>query len=153
MKQATLAFVFNEWWEIMLCMKKRWFWVWKWNWAWWKKDLNETIHETAKRELLEETWVNLELDLLEFRWVLHFIWEATPDWNQDVHVFRSLGYSWEFSETEEMKPAWFKIDEIPYDDMWEDDAIWLPVLIRWEEFEYTVIFWADWNLKEYKRDK
>ena len=29
-------------------------------------------------------------------------------------------------ETEEMKPKWFNIKDIPYDDMWWDDKMWMP---------------------------
>ena len=41
-----------------------------------------------------------------------------------VNVLRALcgdecfPASYEPRETEEMRPAWFNIDEIPYDDMW-----------------------------------
>jgi 8-oxo-dGTP diphosphatase/2-hydroxy-dATP diphosphatase len=28
-------------------------------------------------------------------------------------------------ETEEMKPEWFSLDKIPYEQMWESDEEWL----------------------------
>jgi len=33
-------------------------------------------------------------------------------------------------ETEEMKPEWFSIDEIPYDKMWDDDSYWMPRILK-----------------------
>jgi len=29
-----------------------------------------------------------------------------------------------------MAPRWFKLSDIPYGDMWEDDEMWLPLLLR-----------------------
>jgi hypothetical protein len=29
-----------------------------------------------------------------------------------------------------MRPQWFEIDKIPYQDMWKDDAFWLPFVIN-----------------------
>ena len=31
-----------------------------------------------------------------------------------------------------MKPQWWDLDNIPYDQMWEDDYLWLPKLITKE---------------------
>ena len=33
-------------------------------------------------------------------------------------------------ETEEATPMWFSINEIPYDEMWEDDRIWIPYMLK-----------------------
>jgi hypothetical protein len=34
-----------------------------------------------------------------------------------------------------MKPKWFKIQEIPFDQMWPDDKYWLPLLLKGKNFE------------------
>lgn len=151
MRQTTFAYIFDPEGRILLCMKKRWFWVGKWNWPGWKVDSWETVQEWAKRELLEETWIDIPVEKLEFKWVLHFFYDGKPDWNQDANTFVYKWYTWEFFETEEMLPKWYKIEEIPYDNMWEDDKFWLPVLISWEEFEFTFKFSEDWKLKEWIR--
>lgn len=39
-----------------------------------------------------------------------------------------------------MKPQWFNIDQIPYDEMWDDDKIWLPRVISGENVEYNFNF-------------
>ncbi|EKE29716.1 MAG: hypothetical protein ACD_2C00112G0001 [uncultured bacterium (gcode 4)] len=152
MIQANLVFVFDKSWEnILLCMKKRGFWVWKWNWPWWKVGIWESMTEWASRELSEETWIDIAPEKLEYRWVLHFFHHEKPDWDQDVNIFCHHWYDWGFCETEEMLPRWYKLDEIPYDEMWEDDRIWLPVLISGEQFEYTFKFWPDWKIMEWLR--
>ena len=33
-------------------------------------------------------------------------------------------------ESEEMKPSWFSFDAIPYDEMFADDAYWLPLVLE-----------------------
>ena len=140
MIQATLCFVFNTQWQILLCMKKRGFGEGKRNWAGGKQVEWESIEQTATREFLEETWVAISIENLIKQWILHFYRPHKPEWNQSVHVFVWKEYIWEPSETEEMKPQWWNTDKIPYDNMWDDDIIWLPRLIWWEVFEYEFTF-------------
>lgn len=45
---------------------------------------------------------------------------------QRVHVFLSDDHQGEHQETEEVRPEWFDVDDIPYDQMWTDDPYWLP---------------------------
>lgn len=149
MRQTTLGMIV-EWEKILLCMKKRWFWKWLWNGAWGKCEPGETIEEAMIRELQEETWLETTTQNLENMWVLHFYFDQNPDWNQDVNIFKIWNYTWEPIETEEMKPEWFNISNIPYSEMWEDDIIWLPRMLSWEKVEYDFYFWDDWKIKEYK---
>jgi 8-oxo-dGTP pyrophosphatase MutT (NUDIX family) len=138
--QATLCFVFNAQWQILLCMKKRWFGEGKRNGAGGKQLDWETIEQTAIREFQEETWVEIaQTDLIQ-QWLLHFSRPHKPEWNQIVHVFLWKKYQWEPIETEEMRPQWWNIDAIPYDSMRDDDIIRLPRFIWWENFEYECIF-------------
>lgn len=44
-----------------------------------------------------------------------------------------------FSFTE-MRPQWFEIDKIPYQDMWPDDADWYPLLFQRKHFEAYFLF-------------
>lgn len=152
MRQTTLVLVFNSNNQVLLCMKKRWFWVGKYNWAGWKVEWEETIIEAAKRELQEETWIDVGLDILNRRWVFHFYFDNKSDWNQDVTLFTIDGYNWEITETEEMKPEWFDIDKIPFDKMWPDDSYWLPRILTWErEVEYNFTFDENWQIMEFKQ--
>ena len=34
-----------------------------------------------------------------------------------------------------MRPQWFEADQIPFDDMWPDDKLWFPMLLKGEKFE------------------
>ncbi|MDP3380523.1 MAG: hypothetical protein Q8S84_03130 [bacterium] len=62
----------------------------------------------------------------------------------DVHIFFINDYSLEIIETDEIKPMWFDIDNIPYDKMWADDIYWLPRVLAGEKnIEYNFYFDKD----------
>ena len=44
------------------------------------------------------------------------------------------------SETDEMKPEWYEISNIPYDTMWKEDEYWLPEILKGKyiEAEFTL---------------
>lgn len=149
MRQCTLVFVFNPQNQIILAMKKRGFGEGKWNGAGGKVEASETIIEAARRELHEETGVDVPLESLESRGVLHFHWSEKPDWDQDVNLFVSHGFTGEARETEEMKPQWFDIGTLPFDAMWEDDPYWLPRVIDGETVEFEFYFGEDGSIEEY----
>lgn len=103
-------------------MKKRGFGEGKWNGAGGKVEATETVTEAAIRELQEETGIEISREKMEARGVLHFHFSSKPEWDQDVNIFVSQGYTGGFKETEEMRPEWFDTDKIPFDTMWEDDV-------------------------------
>ena len=49
-------------------------------------------------------------------------------------VFLTSTFEGEPRETEEMTPQWFSIDQIPYQQMWEDDPLWYPLLLQGKYF-------------------
>ena len=149
MRQTTLVFVFNERNQILLAMKKRGFWEGKYNGAGGKVEKGETIKWAAVRELQEETNIKIPENKLEARGVLHFFFDGKEDWNQDVSIFISKDYAGNFKETEEMKPEWFDIDDIPFDAMWEDDPYWLLRVIEWESVEFNFYFGKDGGLRKF----
>jgi len=48
-------------------------------------------------------------------------------------------------KTEEMKPLWWNFEEIPYEQMWEDDKIWLPRILGTTKSQFNFTFWFDEN--------
>lgn len=48
----------------------------------------------------------------------------------DVRVFSASIFKGTPTDTEEMAPKWFAFDEIPFQDMWPDDAIWFPYMLK-----------------------
>ena len=49
-------------------------------------------------------------------------------------VFATSSFEGKPQETEEMIPQWFDMDSIPYDQMWEDDRLWYPLLLQGKHF-------------------
>jgi hypothetical protein len=45
-----------------------------------------------------------------------------------------------------MRPHLRNIEAIPYDDMREDDILWMQKLITWEELDEVFRFDKEWNL-------
>lgn len=138
-QQSTLVFLVrgkgkNK--EVLLAMKKRGFGEGWWNGMGGKVEPGETPMQAVHREGFEEAQVLLK----EAKKValLHFYFPEDPkkrDWNQDVHVYFATNWLGEPKETEEMKPKWFKVASIPYENMWDDDPLWLSGVLRGEKIE------------------
>ena len=118
-------------------MKKRGFGVGRWNGFGGKLEENETIEVAAKREMLEE--IGIESNELNKVGILDFEFENDPK-ILEVHIFHITKFSGEPKETEEMKPEWFDVDKIPYNQMWSDDIYWLPMLLSGKKFRGKFLF-------------
>lgn len=128
MQDATLVFLVREN-EMLLGYKKRGFAQGKLNGLGDKIEDGETIESAAARELYEECGVMvLPADLKPVA-RLDFFFPAKREWDQVVHVFVAERWTGEPVETDEMKPAWFSTDAIPFEKMWADDQHWLPLVL------------------------
>lgn len=123
--------------KILLGMKKRGFGEGRWNGFGGKVKDNENIEEAAKREFEEEANVKL-LDMKK-RAILEFHYEDTNE-IMETHLFTAEKYEGEILETEEMRPDWFSLVEIPFDKMWPDDTHWMPLLLSGKNFRGTFYF-------------
>ena len=149
MKKAVLGIIIKDW-KILLAMKKRWFWAGKYNWPWWKIERWETPEQAMIREAKEEVWI----DILKQSRIgkLYFCFEWKSDWDFEVDLFLIEDFKWNPTETEEMRPQWFDIEEIPYNKMWKDDKIWLPRVLKGESWiKYKFYFWEDDELKQIEK--
>ena len=126
--------------RLLLGMKKRGFGAGRWNGFGGKMHEGETIEQAARRETKEEA--GIEVENLNQRGVLTFVSENNPE-ELEVHIFSSNNFKGEPVETEEMRPQWFLFDKIPYDSMWADDPLWLPLLLGGKKFEGKFLFDSD----------
>ena len=39
-----------------------------------------------------------------------------------------------------MKPQWFQVDKLPFDSMWVDDPLWLPLYLADKLFQGSFLF-------------
>ena len=118
--------------RVLLGMKKQRFGAGRWNGFGGKLEAGETIEDAARREVKEE--VGLEVKNLNKVGIIQFDFQKN-DQSWEVHVFKSDNFEGEPAETEEMKPKWFHMDEIPFSQMWPDDVYWMPLLLSGKKFK------------------
>ena len=70
------------------------------------------------------------MDLIGF---LDFHFSKKPEDDHITYIYMTETWQGEPVESEEMKPAFFLPEEIPYDHMWQGDRIWLPRLLQGEK--------------------
>ena len=129
--------------ELLLGMKKARFGAGKYNGFGGKVEPSETIVEAAVRELAEEAGVRVAPGDLHPVAQLAFVFPYRREWEQLVHVYYICRWQGTPVESEEMAPAWFRVDEIPYDQMWDDDRYWLPHVLAGERIRATFVYQAD----------
>lgn len=116
--------------KILLGKKKRGFGVNKWNGFGGKVIDGEDIRAAACREIFEEIGILVKPENLKKVAELEFYFHEKEEWNQVVHVFFVSHWEGEPIESEEMKPSWFDVSNIPYSEMWVDDKYWLPSVLE-----------------------
>jgi 8-oxo-dGTP diphosphatase len=102
-------------------------------------ELGETALQGAIREVEEELCITpsgmKEAGELFFQFVDGYSLHGT--------VFSATGFSGQPCETREAAPRWTPLQSIPYERMWEDDALWFPHLLNDRLFRGYFIFDAD----------
>lgn len=116
--------------EVLLGYKKRGYGVGKYTGFGGKVEADETILQGAIREMEEETSIQVNEQDLNPVGQINFVFPNKPEWTQLVHVFTASRWKGDAVETSEMRPAWYRIADIPYDEMWEDGRFWLPPLLE-----------------------
>ena len=123
--------------RILLGMKKRGFGVGKWNGFGGKVLPAETIEDSVRREVQEEAGIRVK-DLTKVG-ILDFIFTDRTE-VLEVHVFKSEEFLGIITESEEMKPQWFHIKNIPFDEMRPDDRFWMPFFLSGKKFKGAFSF-------------
>ena len=72
------------------------------------------------------------------RGVITFVYDDQPR-AMEVHIYHASQFTGEPVETEEMRPQWFDLNDVPFDKMWPDDEHWYPLFLEGKRFEGT--FW------------
>ncbi|NNF17705.1 MAG: 8-oxo-dGTP diphosphatase [Gammaproteobacteria bacterium] len=134
-ESATLLFVLNGD-EILLIRKKRGLGAGKVNGPGGRLEPGETPVQCAIRETREELGVIAHQPRLCGRHRFQFV----SGYALQVFVYSSRAFTGTAIETDEAIPLWTPVDAIPYDQMWEDDRIWLPRLLDGELFDGRYLF-------------
>jgi 8-oxo-dGTP pyrophosphatase MutT (NUDIX family) len=115
-------------------MKKRGFGEGKWNGSGGKAKEGEKIEAVMKREMKEE--YNITPTEFEKAAEITFIEPSIPGEGIWVaHVFLIRKWTGKITESEEMKPQWFPVNQVPYQEMWTSDTLWLPRVLKGEKFK------------------
>jgi len=133
--QATLVFVTDSA-RVLLMHKKRGLGAGKINAPGGRLERGETPHAGAVREVQEELCVTpdalVKYGELSFQFV--------DGYSIFVHVFSASAFSGVPTETAEARPLWTPVDRIPYSAMWQDDALWVPLLLSAKYFSGRFLF-------------
>lgn len=132
--------------EVLLAMKKRDFGVGKWNGVGGKPDPGPVADLAIALE--EEIGIKAT-DLIQVAVMNFYHLLSEKNWNQQVIVYKTDRWIGEPTETEEMKPQWFKISQIPYSDMWPDDILWMPKVFTGSFVRASFLFDENQNLLEH----
>ncbi len=140
MKIETVSIIYQDT-RVLLGMKKVRFGKGKYNGFGGSQEKGESLEETAIRETHEEAGIQIvnpeQMGNIRF----HFQKSREPD--HLVYFFKVSEFLGTPRESDEMKPEWFDVREIPYDKMWPDDRYWLPLLLEETHFTGKIIFNKD----------
>lgn len=135
---ATLLFVIEPG-RVLLIRKKRGLGAGKINAPGGRLEPGETPVAAAIREVQEELLITpidpTPCGTLSFQFV--------DGLSLFVHVFRSDAYTGTPTETDEARPHWFALDALPFDEMWEDDRLWVPHVLARRRFAGRFLFDQD----------
>jgi 8-oxo-dGTP diphosphatase len=140
---ATLVFVFRDD-EILLINKKTGLGKGKVNGPGGKVDPGETPKGAAIRECHEE----LDITVSNLEYCGEHRFQFVDGYSIHVWVYRTRDFEGTPTESREAEPLWTPLGQIPFDEMWEDDKYWLPMLVRGERFQTRWIFDGD-NMIDY----
>lgn len=129
--------------NILLGKKKRGLGKGNWNGFGGRLETGESIEEAAIRETYEECG----LKVLKLKKIGKILFKANY-FKKDllVYFFKVLKFAGKPKETNEMKPKWFKIENIPFNKMWEDDKYWMPLFLKNQYFTGAIIFGDNYSL-------
>ena len=65
--------------------------------------------------------------------------------NLILNIFKATNFEGVPVETDEIVPLWFNKNNIPYDEMLEDDILWMQIVLNGQKVTGKVVF--DENLK------
>jgi 8-oxo-dGTP diphosphatase len=135
LQKATLLFLSqND--QMLLIRKKRGLGAGKINAAGGRLEPTETEKECAVREMQEELCITVK----DPKYAGEVDFQFTDGYCFHLVVFTGTEFEGIPTETDEAIPLWYKTNEIPYDEMWEDDIHWLPTMIRGERFYGRFLF-------------
>ncbi len=135
---ATLVFIVRDG-QILLIRKKRGLGAGKINGPGGRLEPGESPEACAVREVREE----LRITPTGLRLGGENRFQFTDGYGIHVFVYAAEGFEGEPSETDEAVPLWAPVESIPYHEMWEDDYLWVPLVLEGRRFSGRFLFEGD----------
>lgn len=135
---AVLLFVMRGG-EALLIRKKRGLGAGKINAPGGRIEPGETPEQAAIRETQEEVGVTPS----EPRRRGHLRFQFVDGYSVECYVFSADACEGTVRETDEAVPLWTPLDALPYEEMWSDDRLWLPMMLAGRPFRGRFLFEGD----------
>jgi 8-oxo-dGTP diphosphatase len=133
--RAVLTFVRRNG-QLLLILKKRGLGAGKFNAPGGRIEPGETPEAAAVRETQEELCVTPS----GLRSAGRLRFAFTNGYGIDCLVFTAENATGEPTETDEAVPHWCGENEIPYQNMWADDRVWIPLMLAGKLFDARFVF-------------
>jgi len=115
----------------------------RWNAPGGKMLAGELPEKAAAREMLEET--GLRVSGVRFNGILNFYLGDSKELDQTVFAFSCKKFTGKMRDSSEGGLRWFSVDAIPYREMWQDDRVWLPLLLDGKSLVGDFYFTEDYK--------
>lgn len=110
-----------------------------------KQDPNETIRQAMVRECIEE--IGVKPTRYELVGKIDFdTYYKGEHINMNMHIYKCYEYVGTITETDEIRPIWYNINNIPFERMLQDDLLWLPDILKGNKIIGKVKFDKDMNM-------
>ncbi|ORX67932.1 7,8-dihydro-8-oxoguanine triphosphatase [Linderina pennispora] len=116
--------------RVLLGLKKRGMGEGLWNGFGGKPEPGETMDQCAIRELQEES--SLTATAMDRVAVLIMRLESGPE--RVIFVYTVTGFSGDVCESDEMRPRWFDLENLPYSQAYTEARIWWPYMLAGRTF-------------------
>jgi 8-oxo-dGTP diphosphatase len=129
--------------EVLLGLKKTGFGAGKWVALGGHIEPGEKPEAAAAREVQEESGLIVLTDSLAQMASIEFRFPSRPSWDQTAEVFSTWAFQGQAAESDEIAPAWYREDALPFERMWDDARYWLPLVLAGPHVDVLITFAGD----------